>query len=94
MDIVIVIGLIFVGILVGYLLRKKNLKKVNQVIMWIIWLLLFILGVEVGGDERIMHALHTLGLEALILTLAATLGSVVAACVLWKVIHKSKGGRA
>ncbi len=92
MDIVIVIGLIFVGMIVGYLLRKRNLRKVNQVIMWIIWLLLFILGVEVGGDERVMRGLHTLGLEALVLTLAATLGSVVAAWILWKVI-KDKGGR-
>ncbi|MCD8310705.1 MAG: lysine exporter LysO family protein [Prevotellaceae bacterium] len=90
----IVIGLIFVGMLAGYLLRRWNLRKVNQVILWIIWLLLFILGVEVGCDERIMHGLHTLGLEALVLTLAATLGSVVAAWILWKVISKGKGGRA
>lgn len=94
MDIVIVIGLIFVGMLVGYLLRRRDLKRVNQVIMWIIWLLLFVLGVEVGSDDRIMRGLHTLGLEALLLTLAGTLGSVVAAWVLWKVISKDKGDRA
>lgn len=81
------------GMLLGYLFRKRNLKKIHQIITLLIWLLLFILGVEVGDNEQIIKGLHTIGLEAVILTLGGTLGSVIAAWGLWKVLYK-KGGRA
>lgn len=89
-----IIGLMLTGMLLGYLLRKRDLRKIHQVITVLIWLLLFILGIEVGGNEQIIKGLHTIGLEAIILTLGGTLGSVVAAWALWKVLYKKKGGCA
>lgn len=82
------------GMLLGYLLRKRDLKKIHQIITLLIWLLLFILGIEVGSNEQIIKGLHTIGLEAVILTLGGTLGSVIAAWALWRVLYKKKGGRA
>lgn len=75
----IIIGLMLTGILLGYLLRKQNLNKIHTVITLLIWLLLFILGIEVGGNEQIVKGLHTIGLEAVILTIGGTAGSVIAA---------------
>ena len=49
-----------------------------------IWTLLFLLGLEVGSNERIVSGLATLGLEAILITLAGTLGSVWAAWGLWR----------
>lgn len=89
-----IIGLMLTGMLLGYLLRKRDLRKIHQVITVLIWLLLFILGIEVGGNEQIIKGLHTIGLEAIILTLGGTLGNVVAAWALWKVLYKKKGGCA
>ena len=89
-----IIGLMLTGILLGYLLRKRDLKKIHQIITLLIWLLLFILGIEVGSNEQIIKGLHTIGLEAVILTLGGTLGSVIAAWALWRVLYKKKGGRA
>lgn len=89
-----IIGLMLTGILLGYLLRKRDLKKIHQIITLLIWLLLFILGIEVGSNEQIIKGLHTIGLEAVILTLGGTLGSVIAAWVLWRALYKRKGGRA
>lgn len=89
-----IIGLILTGILLGYLLRKRDLKKIHQIITLLIWLLLFILGIEVGSNEQIIKGLHTIGLEAVILTLGGTLGSVIAAWALWRALYKRKGGRA
>lgn len=89
-----IIGLMLTGILLGYLLRKRDLKKINQIITLLIWLLLFILGIEVGSNEQIIKGLHTIGLEAVILTLGGTLGSVIAAWALWRALYKRKGGRA
>ena len=89
-----IIGLMLTGMLLGYLLRIRDLKKIHQIITLLIWLLLFILGIEVGSDEQIIKGLHTIGLEAVILTLGGTLGSVIAAWALWRALYKRKGGRA
>lgn len=89
-----IIGLMLTEILLGYLLRKRDLKKIHQIITLLIWLLLFILGIEVGSNEQIIKGLHTIGLEAVILTLGGTLGSVIAAWALWRALYKRKGGRA
>ena len=89
-----IIGLMLTGILLGYLLRKRDLKKIHQIITLLIWLLLFILGIEVGSNEQIIKGLHTIGLEAVILTMGGTLGSVIAAWALWRALYKRKGGRA
>ena len=96
-----VILFIFLGISSGYLLRKKRSRSCakvqtvrDKVITVLIWLLLFLLGVEVGGNEQIIKGLHTIGLEAVILTLGGTLGSVIAAWALWRALYKRKGGRA
>ena len=89
-----IIGLMLTGILLGYLLRKRDLKKIHQIITLLIWLLLFILGIEVGSNEQIIKGLHTIGLEAVILTLGGTLGSIIAAWALWRALYNKKGGRA
>ena len=93
-DMFTIIGLMLTGMLLGYLLRKRDLKKIHQIITLLIWLLLFILGIEVGSNEQIIKGLHTIGLEAVILTLGVTLGSVIAAWALWRALYKRKGGRA
>lgn len=88
-----IIGLMFTGMLLGYLLRKRNLNKIHTIITVLIWTLLFILGIEVGGNEQIIKGLHTIGLEAIVLTAGGTLGSVIAAWALWRVLYKQKGER-
>ena len=89
-----IIGLMLTGMLLGYLLRKRDLKRIHSIITLLIWLLLFILGIEVGSNEQIIKGLHTIGLEAVILTLGGTLGSVIAAWALWRILYKKEGGRA
>ena len=85
-----IIGLMLTGMLLGYLLRKRSLHKIHTVITVLIWALLFILGIEVGGNEQIIKGLHTIGIEAVILTLGSTLGSVIAAWALWKALYRKK----
>ncbi|GAE14812.1 LysO family transporter [Bacteroides pyogenes] len=89
-----IIGLMLTGMLAGYLLRKRNLARIQSVITGLIWLLLFFLGVEVGSNEAIIRGLHTIGLEAVVLTLGGTLGSVVAAWALWKTLGGKKEEKA
>ncbi len=59
-----IIGIMLTGMLTGYLLRSKKLSWIHKVITLLIWLLLFLLGIDVGGNETIIKGLHTIGLEA------------------------------
>lgn len=92
----IVILFIFLGILSGIFCRKLSkgahisLTDVaerwqGRIVTWLIWLLLFLLGIEVGSNEMIVRSLPTLGVEALLLSSAATFGCCVLAWALWRV---------
>lgn len=87
----IVIAFIFMGIIVGYTVRRKSTEWLSRLVVVLVWVLLFLMGIEVGGNERIMQALPTLGVEALVVSVLAILGSCVAAWLLWKYINR-KGG--
>ena len=88
-----VIGLMLAGMLTGFLLPKRNLSFIHPAITMLIWALLFLLGIEVGGNEAIIRGLHTIGLEAVVLTLGGTLGSVTAARLLWQALTDGKKKR-
>ena len=79
-----IITIMLSGMLTGYLLRRFLFGRLGRVIAALIWTLLFLLGLEVGSNERIVSGLATLGLEAILITLAGTLGSVWAAWRLWR----------
>lgn len=85
----VVIGLMFAGMLIGYLFKRKEVTWIGKVITVLIWLLLFLLGIDVGSNQVIMSGLHTIGLEALLIAVAAVMGSVVGARLLWNWINKN-----
>ncbi len=78
------------GTVVGYIFRKKKLERVSKIITVIIWALLFLLGIEVGTNPEIIAGLGSIGVEALIITIAAVLGSATMTLLLWKYINNSK----
>ena len=85
-----VIGIMFIGIGLGYLLRRQSLPWINKAITALIWLLLFLLGIEVGHNERIIRSLPTLGVEAFVIAIVCVLGSCVTAWGLWKYVNGRK----
>ena len=86
----IVIGIMFAGIGIGYLMRRQSLTWINQTITALIWLLLFLLGIEVGHNEQIIRSLPTLGVEAFTIAIVCVLGSCLAAWGLWKYVNRKK----
>lgn len=91
----LVILFIFLGILSGVLCRKLSTgarisltdvaaRWQGRIVTWLIWLLLFLLGIEVGSNEMSVRSLPTLGVEALLLSSAATLSCCVLAWMLWR----------
>lgn len=82
-----VLFFIIIGIATGYLFRNQKLDFVNKIITVLIWLLLFLLGAEVGLNEHIVQNFHILGFEAFLIAFFATLGSVIGA---WLLGRKTK----
>lgn len=80
------------GVVLGMMVKNRNIGFIEKLITVLIWMLLFILGVEVGGNEEIVSSLSTLGLEAVAFTIAGILGSIVCAWMFYKWIQK--GGAA
>jgi uncharacterized membrane protein YbjE (DUF340 family) len=80
----------FSGMLLGYLMRNTKLKGIHVVTTALIWLLLFFLGIEAGGNKEVISGLKNIGLEASAITLAAVSGSILLAWALWHFINRGK----
>lgn len=89
-----VVAIMFSGIAVGFLLRKRRLRVVPHAVTMLIWLLLFFLGVEVGENPQVISGIQDLGIEALWLAMTGIAGTVLFSWVLWRwVSGKKKGGK-
>lgn len=80
------------GIASGWLLRRRSFKFINTLLIVLVWALLFFLGVEAGENQAVIDGIKDLGMEALLLALAGTAGSIALAWVLWKLIRRKEGG--
>ena len=81
------------GIAAGWLFRKRGCGWASKLTTVLIWLLLFLLGVEVGGNKKIIAALPSLGLDALIIAALSMAGSCALAWGLWRYIHSTRRSR-
>ena len=87
-----IIAIMFLGIAIGYLVRNvRGVQAVGTTTMITIVALLFVLGGEIGANEMVMRNLAGLGGEAPIIAVAATLGSLVAARIIYKLFFKREG---
>ncbi len=87
------VAIILSGMAVGFLMRKRQLRIVPNLVTVLIWLLLFFLGVEVGENPQVIGGITTLGLEALWLSLAGLAGTILFSWALWQWVKgKKKGG--
>lgn len=79
------------GMGLGYLLRSKpNVLKMNgKATLWVIFLLLFFMGIGVGSNPKIMENLDTIGLRGLQLALVAVFGSVILSWLVYKLFFKN-----
>ena len=88
-----IVMIMLCGIGKGYLLRNRKMSFIGRGITALIWVLLFLLGIEVGANPRIVNGLQTLGLEAIVLTIAGSLGSVIFAWALWRYVCRKEAGK-
>lgn len=86
-----VFAFLLAGVLAGYLLRRFRVRWIGKVTMVLIWVLLLLLGVEVGANRQLIESLPTLGLEAAAVAVVSLVGSCLMAMLLWKCINRREG---
>ena len=74
----IIISLI-VGICIGYfdLLPSKITALANHLVLGGLFVLLFVMGFEIGINQKILNNLDQLGVEAILLAGGSIIGSIV-----------------
>lgn len=90
----IVLLILWSSVFVGYMLRSWPQAWIGKLLTISIWLMLFIIGIEVGGNEVLVESLGKLGAEALLITLLTTISCGVGSLQLWRCIqpkeHKNR----
>ncbi len=74
-----VLVIMTLGILIGWFLhkQKKFIKITSEITNWAIYLLLFLLGLTVGTNEKILNNFDKIGLQSIMITIFAVAGSVL-----------------
>lgn len=70
---------LFGGILTGFLLkdRKNLLSFLDRATLWSVFFLLFLFGIEVGTNEKIVSNFLKVGYSGIILAVGAVAGSIL-----------------
>lgn len=87
----VVLGYLCAGVFFGYGMRnRKSLKNLEKIIYVTILLLLFMLGLSVGGNKEVVKNLPILGSQAFLIALFATGGSILCGWVVYLFFFKRK----
>ena len=64
---IVEMGCLILGVPMGFLLRRKPLviKITDQVLTWSVRILLLLLGLALGADDRLMSQMDTIGARLL-----------------------------
>ena len=82
-----IILIFLVGVLAGFILKKnkKLIYLADNFVIYIVYLLIFFLGISVGSNTKILDNLSNLGLTAFIISLFALMGTLVFSYLLKKI---------
>lgn len=87
-----VLLLMTIGIILGWLLHKKIkiLKITSELTNWAIYLLLFLLGISVGTNEKILNNFGEIGLQSILITIFAVTGSILTSWLTYILFFKKQ----
>lgn len=87
-----VLLIMLAGILTGFAINRYPLAiKINdKLISWAIYILLFLLGISVGLNKTIIQNLDKIGVQALIISIGAISGSVLALWILYRFLFRDE----
>lgn len=86
-------GCILGGIPLGYALRTRQtaVRWANRALSSIIYILLFLMGISLGGNVDLVARLSELGLSGILIGLCCAAGSALVALLLHKTLLKKVG---
>ncbi len=86
------VGLIVSGIPLGYALRKKPMAITftNHALSAVIYALLFLIGLSLGGNEDLTARLAELGVQGVLIGILCSMGSIFATWFLYSIVFKAK----
>ncbi len=81
------------GVAVGIVLRKKRtfLDALEKFVPWVVFALLFFLGISVGLNEGVTRSFSRLGLQAFVISAGGTAGSICLSVPLYRFLFRQKG---
>lgn len=87
------IGCIMGGVPLGYALRSRAsvVHGANRALASIVYVLLFLMGVSLGGNADLLGRLSELGLRGVLIGLCCAAGSALVAALLHKTLLKKVG---
>ena len=88
----IILGLMILGMIVGFTLGKYPiLLKINDKLLnAAIYILILLLGIAVGSNDKIINNLFNTGIQALTITIGAITGSVAVCWLIYKAFFQLK----
>lgn len=90
------IGMLALGVLVGSrkAVRTRKLTWLGRLQTVALIALIAVLGVEIGADDKVISSLGEIGLSALVITVFALAGSLLAVTLVRRLLGLDKEGRA
>ena len=65
------------GIMLGFLLRNRQLPKLDKASVWIVVILIFSLGFGIGSNNELLSTLPQVGAQGLVIAALAILFSII-----------------
>lgn len=83
-----ILMLMSAGILIGFFLRGRQriVFVIEKATGFAIYILLFLLGISVGTNDRVLSNFGMIGFNAIIIALSSVAGSILFSFILYKVI--------
>ena len=87
---IVEMGCLILGVPVGFLLRRKPLviKITDQVLTWSVRILLLLLGLALGADDRLMSQMDTIGARGIFISLCCVAGRLIGARLLEPIMNR------
>ncbi len=85
------VGLIVVGIPIGYAIHKnkKAVSITNHALSFVIYALLFLIGLNLGANDDLISRLADLGIQGIFIGILSAIGSIIVVWFLYSIIFKA-----
>ena len=95
LSLLLYIGMLALGVLVGSRksVRNRELPWLSRLQFVALIVLIAILGVEIGADDKVISSLGEIGLSALVITVFALAGSLLAVTLVRRLLGLDRHGR-